>query len=138
MPSTLNTIRDAARKRCSSAARVPADSGSAGEDGEGEAAVSRIADTRSRTPEEVVARNEMVACYLDYVKQLPLNYYEVYVLSEFEHLSNEDIARRLSVSLGAVKIRLHRARAMLYEELRRNCQCYHNERGELMGEPRRG
>jgi RNA polymerase sigma-70 factor (ECF subfamily) len=80
----------------------------------------------------------MVACYLDYVKALPRNYYAVYVLSEFEDLSNEDIARRLSLSLGTVKIRLHRARARLYEELRRNCQCYYNGRGELMGEPKNG
>jgi DNA-directed RNA polymerase specialized sigma24 family protein len=79
----------------------------------------------------------MIACYLDYLEQLPRNYYETYVLTEFEHLSNEEIARRLSLSIGAVKIRLHRARAMLYEELRRNCQCYYNERGELMGEPKR-
>ena len=79
----------------------------------------------------------MVACYLDYVKQLPPSYYAVYLLSEFEHLSNEEIARRLSLSLGTVKIRLHRGRAKLYEELRRNCQCYQNGRGELMGEPKR-
>jgi DNA-directed RNA polymerase specialized sigma24 family protein len=59
----------------------------------------------------------------------------VYALSEFEDLSNQAIADRLSVSLGAVKIRLHRARSLLYGELRRNCRCYQNERGELMGEP---
>lgn len=75
---------------------------------------------------------------LDYVKQLPPNYYVVYVLSEFEDLSNQDIARRLSLSLATVKIRLHRARAKLHEELRRNCRCYYNERGELMGEPKSG
>jgi RNA polymerase sigma-70 factor (ECF subfamily) len=79
----------------------------------------------------------MVACYLDYVKQLPRSYYVVYVLSEFEHLSNEEVAQRLSVSLGTVKIRLHRARVRLHEALRRNCQSYQNDRGELMGEPKR-
>ena len=79
----------------------------------------------------------MVACYLDYVRQPPPSYYAVYSLSEFEHLSNEEIARRLSLSLGTVKIRLHRGRAKLYEELRRNCQCYQNGRGGLMGEPKR-
>lgn len=130
---TLNTVRDTARKRCSSPDRL----GVAQEDGEGEPAISRVPDTRSRTPEEAVARNEMVACYLDYVNQLPASYHEVYVLSEFEHLSNEEIAGRLSLSLGTVKIRLHRARAKLHEQLRRNCQCYHNGRGELMGEPKR-
>jgi RNA polymerase sigma-70 factor (ECF subfamily) len=134
---TLNTVRDAARKRCSNPDRLPATVASAGEGGEGDSVLSRIPDTRSRTPEETVARNEMVACYLDYVKQLPPSYYEVYVLSEFEHLSNEEIARRLSLSLGTVKVRLHRARAKLHEALRQNCQCYHNERGELMGEPKR-
>jgi RNA polymerase sigma-70 factor (ECF subfamily) len=134
---TLNAVRDTARKRCSSPDRFPGSLGSTREDGEGESAISRIPDTHSRTPEETVARNEMVACYLDYVKQLPPSYHEVYVLSEFEDLSNEEIANRLSLSLGAVKIRLHRARAKLREELRRNCQCYHNDRGELMGEPKR-
>jgi RNA polymerase sigma-70 factor (ECF subfamily) len=132
---TLNTVRDAARKRCSNPDRMPASLAPSGA-GEEESAVSRIPDTRSRTPEEMVARSEMVACYLDYVRELPPSYYEVYVLSEFEDLSDDAIARRLGVSLGTVKIRLHRARSRLHEELRRNCQCYHNERGELMGEPK--
>lgn len=79
----------------------------------------------------------MIACYLDYVKQLPRSHYVVYVLSEFEDLADEAIASRLDVSLATVKIRLHRARARLYAELRRNCQCYQSERGELMGEPRK-
>jgi RNA polymerase sigma-70 factor (ECF subfamily) len=134
---TLNTVRDAARKRCSNPHRLPANLAAVGDDGGGESAVARIPDTRSRTPEETVARNEMVACYLDYVKQLPPSYHEVYVLSEFEDLSNEEIAHRLSLSLGTIKIRLHRARAKLHEALRQNCQCYQNERGELMGEPKR-
>jgi RNA polymerase sigma-70 factor (ECF subfamily) len=135
---TLNTVRDTARKRCSSPDRFAASLDPTREEGAGESALSRIPDTRSRTPEEAVARNEMVACYLDYVKQLPPSYYAVYVLSEFEHLSNDEIARRLSLALGTAKMRLHRARARLHEQLRRNCQCYRNDRGELMGEPRRG
>jgi RNA polymerase sigma-70 factor, ECF subfamily len=123
---TLNTVRDAARKRRPEPAQ---------RNDEGDAALSGFPDPGSRTPEENVIRNEMVACYLDYVRQLPPHYREVYVLSEFEDLTSEDIARRLSLSAGTVKIRLHRARARLNGELRRNCQCYYNERGELMGEP---
>ena len=118
---TINTVRDMARMRSSRAERSPNSP-----DPEGGA----------RTPEEIAIRNEMVACYLDYVKQLPRTYYEVYVLSEFEHLSSQDIAQRLSLPLGTVKMRLHRARTRLNEELRRNCRCYRNERGELMGEPK--
>jgi RNA polymerase sigma-70 factor, ECF subfamily len=131
---TLNTVRDVARKHAAAPPRGSAGS-SARTDGE-EAPIVDLPDTGSRTPEEDSIRNEMVACYLDYARQLPPKLYEVYVLGEFEHLSNEEIARRLSVSLGAVKIRLHRARARLNEELRRNCRCYYNERGELMGKPK--
>lgn len=110
--------------------------GSGERDREEENALDHIPDTKSYTPEERTIRNEMVKCYLDYVERLPHNYYEVYALHEFEQLSNEEIARRLSLSLGTVKIRLHRARTKLHDELRRNCQCYYNERGELMGEPK--
>lgn len=133
---TLNTVRDRARHLSSRPDRVAAHAGRPPEDGDAELPLSRIEDTVSRSPEEAVARREMVACYLDYVKQLPEAYYEAYVLREFEDLSNEEIARRLSLSVGTVKIRLHRARARLHEVLRSNCRCYQNERGELMGEPK--
>jgi RNA polymerase sigma-70 factor (ECF subfamily) len=130
---TLNTIRDFARKRrvtpdCLATARI---------DGDEPGNALDVADTRSRAPDELIERQDMISCYLDYVDQLPPAYYEVYVLSEFEGLSAAAIARRLSVSPGTVKIRLHRARVRLVDALRRNCQCYRNRRGELMGEPRR-
>ncbi len=132
---TLNTVRDAARRRGASPERSTVEC-ERSIDGEAESPLARLPDTASRTPEEAATRNEMIACYLDYVRQLPRNYYLVYALSEFEDLSDDAIARRLSLSLGTVKIRLHRARAKLYEQLRRNCRCYHTARGELMGEPK--
>jgi RNA polymerase sigma-70 factor, ECF subfamily len=124
---TLNTVRDTARAAASRP--VPAR--------ESEALLAGTASS-SRSPEEAASRSEMVACYIDYVNRLPPEHYEAYVLAEFEHLPNAEIARRLAVSLDTVKIRLHRARARLHEELRRNCRCYYNQRGELMGEPKRG
>lgn len=133
---TLNTVRDAARTRASRLGHLsdsPTPTTREGDDVQ----PSDVPDPRARTPEEAAVRNEMVACYLDYVNKLPRNYYEVYVLGEFEGLSNEELADRLSLTLSTVKIRLHRARARLYEELRRHCQCYRNERGEIMGEPKR-
>ncbi len=133
---TLNTVRDVARKLSSRASRSTVSAASARGEGDEEDPLSRLPDGKSRTPEETAIRNEMVACYLDYVNQLPLRYKEVYVVSEFEELSNDEIAERLSISLGTVKIRLHRARTRLFEALRRNCRCYANERGELMGAPK--
>jgi len=132
----LNTVRDAARKRSSRPVSVSESRELTGSDNDDDA-LARIADDRSRSPEERAMRDEMVACYLDYVNQLPRNSFEVYVLSEIEGLSNDEIARRLSLSLGTVKIRLHRARAQINEKLRCNCRPYYNERGELMGEPKK-
>jgi len=132
---TVNTVRDHARKRAADAARIEPSHGDPGADETAEDPISQLQDTASRSPEQSAIRDEMVACYLDYVRRLPRHYYAVYALSELEDLSNQEIAERLSLSLGTVKIRLHRARALLYGELRRNCRCYRNERGELMGEP---
>lgn len=132
---TLNTVRDHARKHGADADRVEPLHGDAATDAEAGDHLSEVRDTASRSPEQAAIRNEMIACYLDYVRRLPRHYYQVYALSEFEDLPNQEIADRLSLSLGAVKIRLHRARSLLYGELRRSCRCYHNERGELMGEP---
>ena len=126
---TLNTVRDGARARACRPLRQPEDA---------EARLARVSDPAARTPEQAAARNEMVACYVDYVKGLPPDYLDVYLLAEFEHLANAEIARRLGLSLGTVKIRLHRARARLHDQLRRNCRCYYDERGELLGEPKPG
>ncbi|MFI5180982.1 MAG: RNA polymerase sigma factor [Thermoanaerobaculia bacterium] len=133
---TLNAVRDAARKRSARGDREVA--GPAGPRGDEETSdpLARVADVTARTPEELAIRSEMVACYLDYVNELPPSYGEIYFLSEFDDLSNEEIARRLSLSLATVKIRLHRARARLFGKLRRNCHCYVNDRGELMGAPK--
>lgn len=124
---TVNTVRDLARARASRPTLDP---------GDPEPRVADAPDPTARSPEEAATRNEMVACYVDYVERLPRDYYDVYVLAEFDHLPNAEIARRIALPLATVKIRLHRARAKLYEELRRNCRCYHDERGELRVEPK--
>lgn len=135
---TLNTVRDLARKRASRP-EVPNPCSLAGPDEAGaDDTLSRVPDGHSRSPEETAMRNEMVACYLDYVEALPANYYDVYVLSELLELTNEEIAGRLSLTLGTVKIRLHRARTRLFDQLRRDCQCFYSEHGELMGRPKGG
>ncbi len=132
---TINAVRDHARRHAPEAERVEPLHRERQAVETADDPLSRLPDTTSRSPEQSAIRNEMVACYLDHVRRLPRRYYVVYALSELEDLSNQEIADRLSLSLGTVKIRLHRARALLYGELRRNCRCYQNERGELMGEP---
>jgi RNA polymerase sigma-70 factor, ECF subfamily len=138
---TLNTVRDVARKsavRAASAvgpAAASADSSGRSSADPSPDPLAQVPDSVARSPEENLARSEMVACYVDFVNQLPHDQREVYVLSEFGDLANAAIAQQLSLPVSTVKMRLHRARAQLYDMIRRNCRCYQNERGELMAEP---
>jgi len=84
---TLNTIRDFARKR-----RTPDRPGVSRRTADGIESSPEIADAAARMPDEAIERREMIACYLDYVSQLPPAACEVYVLSEFEGLSDDEIA----------------------------------------------
>ena len=72
--------------------------------------------------EQQLMRKEMYECFVDFVKRLPSNYRTVVVLSELEQLPNNEIAEILGLSLEVVKIRLHRGRTRLLQELRANCR----------------
>ena len=74
--------------------------------------------------EKQLIREEMNDCIRGYVEKLPETYRAVLVLSEYEGLKNNEIAEILGVTLDTVKIRLHRARAKLKEELETNCEIH--------------
>lgn len=71
-----------------------------------------------------VVRKEMGDCIQDFIHNLPENYRIVLALSELEGLSNPEVAAILGLSLGSVKIRLHRARERLKQDLINNCPSY--------------
>ncbi len=72
--------------------------------------------------EQQVFRKERYECFIEFVQALPLNYRTVLVLSELEEMPDREIAEILGLSLETVKIRLHRGRSRLLQELRENCQ----------------
>jgi RNA polymerase sigma-70 factor (ECF subfamily) len=76
----------------------------------------------TRLPEEEVFRKERFECYQDCIKTLPVNYRAVVALSELGELAVHEIAAILGMSPGAVKIRLHRGRERLLQELRAHCK----------------
>ncbi|MGH7793135.1 MAG: sigma factor-like helix-turn-helix DNA-binding protein, partial [Thermodesulfobacteriota bacterium] len=51
------------------------------------------------------------------VNELPVTHRVVFHLRDVEGFSNEDVAKALGVSLGAVKSRIHRARLFLRDRL---------------------
>lgn len=98
----------------------------------------RKALSAEKTPlvEPQIFRKEMNECVQRYIQKLPENYRIVLVLSEFEGLKDNEIARTLGISLNTTKIRLHRAKEKLKEELSTDCDSYWVEENEFLPELR--
>jgi RNA polymerase sigma-70 factor, ECF subfamily len=80
--------------------------------------------TGEETPslEQQLLRIERNECFMEFVHHLPVSYRTVVVLSELEELKNNEIAEILGLSLDTVKIRLHRGRTRLLQELKAHCK----------------
>jgi RNA polymerase sigma-70 factor, ECF subfamily len=88
-------------------------------------------EAQSPSAEATVLRGEMSACIRAFVEALPANYRTVMVLAEIEGFTNAETAQILGISIDAVKIRLHRARAALRRDLEAGCAFDHDERRGL-------
>jgi RNA polymerase sigma-70 factor (ECF subfamily) len=90
------------------------------------------------SPEDAVVRQEALAALRQAVDCLPDGARLVYVLAEIEGLPYGETAALLGISVGATRVRLHRARLMLREALaayfaerqRRAMPARHLEEGE--------
>ena len=61
---------------------------------------------------------------------LPDKYREVFILRDVEELNNFETAAALSITVGNVKVRLHRARLMLQKQLAPAAEKYAIPRGD--------
>ncbi len=86
-------------------------------------------------PDIDLAREQMRACILDLVERLAPSHRAVVLLSELRGLSDKETADSLGISLGAAKIRLHRARHALRDLMECECRTFRDERNELACEP---
>jgi RNA polymerase sigma-70 factor, ECF subfamily len=93
------------------------------------------ADGCERRPDVELARARMRACILDLVERLAPSHRAVVLLSELSGLSDRETADALGVSLGAAKIRLHRARRALRDLMECECRTFRDDRNELACEP---
>jgi RNA polymerase sigma-70 factor (ECF subfamily) len=74
------------------------------------------------SPEQQIHHTEMLRCYCDFVKNLPESYRLVVALSELEELTAKEISDILGLSPEVVKIRLHRGRMKLLQQLKAHCK----------------
>jgi RNA polymerase sigma-70 factor, ECF subfamily len=68
-------------------------------------------------PSEALEQKEVRALLQEAIGHLSPIYREVLVMRDIEELSIEETAGALTISISAVKVRLHRARIMLQKEL---------------------
>ena len=74
-----------------------------------EAEGGEIADTAD-SPELQSAKQQMKDWLMKAVDNLEPEYREVYVLRELEEMPGDEVAKKLGISIAAMKSRLHRAR----------------------------
>lgn len=94
-----------------------------------------IEDCACLSAENRLDEAEMSACMRSYIQQLSPPLRECLILRDLEDLGEQAVADILGCSLGAVKVRTHRARRQLREMLRAQCGFYQDERGVLRCEP---
>lgn len=92
-------------------------------------------DERPHSAEQLLIHGEMSACIRSCLAKLPEPYRTVLALSESEGFRAREIAEIMGTTLETVKIRLHRSRALLRQEIEKNCRVYRDERNELACEP---
>ena len=68
-------------------------------------------------PSEALERNEIRAILIEAISHLSPIYREVFVMRDVEEFSIDDTAAALAITPGTVKVRLHRARMMMQNEL---------------------
>ena len=83
----------------------------------GPAAENAVTESPAPDPEREASDREIRTRIEAAVEGLPASYRVVFVLREVEELSTRETAQSLEVSEDVVKTRLHRARAMLRQDL---------------------
>ncbi len=121
--TALDFLRKSASRRPKGAVQLPME--------DAEAVAS---DTRS--PSATLDAAESVRLVRDNADQLPEQYRVVLVLHDLEGVDLEQVAEAMGSSVGATKVRLHRARKRFAEICQAECEQFYNEEGILSCQPR--
>jgi RNA polymerase sigma-70 factor (ECF subfamily) len=85
--------------------------------------------------DQLLEQEDMSACVQQYIEELPDSQRVVLLLHDLEGMTNPEIAEMLGCSVGAAKIRFHRARTKLKSVLENNCAFTTDRRGVFVCEP---
>jgi RNA polymerase sigma-70 factor (ECF subfamily) len=89
-------------------------------------------DTFCNQQEEASLNNEMAQCLKNMIQYLPYKYKQALILTEFENLTQKELALQLGISVSGAKSRVQRARAMLKEMILNCCNIEQDHRGNII------
>jgi RNA polymerase sigma-70 factor (ECF subfamily) len=89
-------------------------------------------DTFCNQQEEDSLNYEMAQCLKNMIQYLPDKYKQALILTEFENLTQRDLARQLGLSISGAKSRVQRGRAMLKEMILNCCSIEQDHRGNII------
>lgn len=81
---------------------------------------------------EPSASVEIAASLKEFIDDLPEKYRQALMLTEFENVSQQDLAQQLSMSISGAKSRVQRGRAMLRQNLENCCKFEFDPYGNLV------
>lgn len=103
--------------------------------GEPAVALDDRADDQHREPE--IERAGLLASFRAFVQALPAEQREAVLRTEYEGVSQADLARELGVPLSTIKSRVQRGRARLHQALQECCAFEFDRRGRVLDWHRR-
>jgi RNA polymerase sigma-70 factor, ECF subfamily len=83
-----------------------------------------------------IEKAEMYDCIRQFIKELTEKNRTVFILSQYEGLTNAEISEILQISIDSVKIRLHRAKETLKTSIKNNCHIYFDGCSEISCDPK--
>ncbi|SHG49029.1 RNA polymerase sigma-70 factor, ECF subfamily [Fodinibius roseus] len=86
---------------------------------EGDTPMNEHTINRNNTPEDKTIQHDFRQLLEQVVATLPPKYRSVYLMREVEHMDTKETADCLDLTESNVKVRLHRAKKMLQEEIER-------------------
>jgi RNA polymerase sigma-70 factor (ECF subfamily) len=129
----VNVWRDHMRRQAAS----PAERAAAGDAFSVSAILDALTPAKAALDPEVTADQKATHnCLLDAVRQLPLDRRRVVLLHDFAEMPLDEVAKVLDCSVGAAKVRLHRARRQLAEICRAECERDIGSEGTVLCSPK--
>lgn len=89
-------------------------------------------DTFCNQQEETLLNNEMAQCLKNMIQYLPDKYKQAIILTEFENLTQKELALKIGISISGAKSRVQRARVMLKEMIMDCCIIEQDHRGNII------